>query len=54
MKANRDNGVGKVIYDAVVRLAKEQGCYNVTLNIIGVATDRLWRFMQNVVSEPQK
>ena len=25
--------MGKVIYDAVVRLAKEQGCYNVTLNV---------------------
>ena len=32
-EGQRGNGVGKVIYDAVVRLAKEQGCYNVTLNV---------------------
>lgn len=29
----RGRNVGKTLYEAVVRLAKERGCYNITLNV---------------------
>lgn len=47
-EGQRGNGVGKVIYDAVVRLAKEQGCYNVTLNV-WCCNEPAMAFYENVV-----
>ena len=52
-EGQRGNGVGKVIYDAVVRLAKEQGCYNVTLNV-WCCNEPAMAFYEKCGLKPQK
>ena len=52
-EGQRGNGVGKVIYDAVVRLAKEQGCYNVTLNV-WCCNESAMTFYEKCGLKPQK
>ena len=52
-EGQRGNGVGIVIYDAVVRLAKEQGCYNVTLNV-WCCNESAMTFYEKCGLKPQK
>ena len=49
----RGKGVGKVLYDAAVRLAKDTECYNVTLNVWSCNQSAL-RFYQKQGLVPQK
>ena len=49
----RGKGVGRVLYDAAVSLAKEKGCYNVTLNVWSCNESAL-RFYEKLGLVPQK
>ena len=45
--------VGKSLYDAVMEFAKEQGCYNVTLNVWS-CNESAMKFYENCGLKPQK
>nr|WP_294491776.1 GNAT family N-acetyltransferase [uncultured Mediterraneibacter sp.] len=45
--------VGKSLYDAVLEFAKEQGCYNVTLNVWS-CNESAMKFYENCGLKPQK
>lgn len=49
----RGKGVGRVLYDAAVSLAKETECYNVTLNVWSCNESAL-RFYEKLGLVPQK
>ena len=52
-EACRGKGVGKLLYHYVVDFAKQQGCYNVTLNVWACNQDAL-AFYQKLGLKPQK
>ena len=45
--------IGRELYEAAVRLAKESGCYNLTLNVWSCNTEAL-RFYEKMGLLPQK
>lgn len=49
----RGKGVGKALYRHVLAFAKEQGCYNVTLNVWACNENAL-RFYEKMGLKPQK
>ncbi|MBO5889188.1 MAG: GNAT family N-acetyltransferase [Clostridia bacterium] len=49
----RGKNIGKKLYDAAVQLAKETGCYNVTLNVWSLNPSAL-RFYEKCGLTPQK
>lgn len=49
----RGKGIGKALYDAAVNLARENGCYNLTLNVWSCNQDAM-RFYQAQGLVPQK
>ena len=49
----RGTGVGKVLYRAAVELAKEMGCYNLTLNVWSCNASAM-RFYESCGLVPQK
>lgn len=49
----RSRHVGKALYQYVLEFAREQGCYNVTLNVWASNTDAL-RFYEAMGLHPQK
>lgn len=49
----RGKGVGKKLYDSAVKLAKENGCYNLTLNVWSCNQNAL-KFYQKCGLVPQK
>lgn len=52
-EAVRHQHIGSMLYDHVLAYAKEQGCYNVTLNVWADNTDAV-RFYQTRGLHPQK
>lgn len=49
----RGKHIGKMLYNYVIDFARENGCYNVTLNVWTCNKDAL-RFYENCGLEPQK
>ncbi len=49
----RGRHVGKHLYDAVIELAKEKGCYNVTLNVWS-CNEAAMKFYEKCGLKPQK
>lgn len=49
----RGEHIGRTIYDAVLRFAREQGCYNVTLNVWSCNENAL-KFYEKCGLKPQK
>lgn len=49
----RGKGIGKLLYDAALALAKEMGCYNVTLNVWACNPSAM-RFYEKCGMAPQK
>ena len=49
----RGKHIGKELYDAATRLARESGCYNLTLNVWSCNTNAL-RFYEKMGLLPQK
>ena len=49
----RGRHIGKTLYDAVIAFAKEQNCYNVTLNVWSLNENAL-KFYQSCGMIPQK
>lgn len=49
----RGKHIGRTLYDAAVALARENGCYNVTLNVWSCNTSAL-RFYESLGMTPQK
>lgn len=49
----RGGHIGRTIYDAVLRFAREQGCYNVTLNVWSCNENAL-KFYEKCGLKPQK
>lgn len=49
----RGQHVGKALYNYVLAFAKEQGCYNVTLNV-WACNDSAMRFYEKMGLKPQK
>lgn len=49
----RGRGIGKSLYEHVLRYAKEVGCYNVTLNVWSLNEDAM-RFYEKCGLVPQK
>ena len=49
----RGKHIGRQLYDHVVRFAKDNGCYNVTLNV-WEGNDSAKRFYESVGMKPQK
>lgn len=49
----RGQHIGKSLYEAVLAFAKEQGCYNVTLNVWSL-NDSAMKFYQACGLKPQK
>lgn len=52
-EAARGQGIGKALYDYAVEYAKEQGCYNLTLNVWASNAGAL-RFYEKCGLKPQK
>jgi GNAT superfamily N-acetyltransferase len=52
-EAHRSEGVGKALYHAVIAYAREQGCYNVTLNV-WTCNPGAMRFYEAMGMIPQK
>ena len=52
-EALRGNGVGKELYNGAVELAKENGCYNLTLNVWSLNPSAM-KFYQACGLVPQK
>lgn len=52
-EALRGHHIGKALYDAVVAYAKEQGCYNVTLNV-WACNEAALHFYEACGLQPQK
>ena len=49
----RGQGIGRQLYAAAVEMAREQGCYNVTLNVWSCNPTAL-RFYESLGMKPQK
>jgi ribosomal protein S18 acetylase RimI-like enzyme len=49
----RGNHIGKELYEAAVKLAKENGCYNLTLNVWSCNSSAI-RFYESCGLVPQK
>ena len=49
----RGQGIGRKLYAAAVEMAREQGCYNVTLNVWSCNPTAL-RFYESLGMKPQK
>lgn len=49
----RGEHIGKILYEYVLNFAKEQGCYNVTLNV-WACNENARRFYENCGLVPQK
>ncbi len=49
----RGKHIGKILYEAVVAFAKEQDCYNVTLNV-WTCNESAMKFYENCGLKPQK
>ena len=49
----RGGGIGKALYEYVLAFAKEQGCYNVTLNV-WACNETAMRFYEKCGLKPQK
>lgn len=49
----RGRHIGKTLYEYVLKFAKEQGCYNVTLNVWN-CNETAMRFYENCGLKPQK
>ena len=49
----RGRHIGKTLYDAVIAFAKEQECYNVTLNVWSL-NENAMKFYQSCGMIPQK
>ena len=49
----RGKHIGKILYEYVLAFAKEQGCYNVTLNVWSL-NDGAMRFYEKCGMKPQK
>lgn len=52
-EALRGRHIGKELYEAAVKLAKDSGCYNLTLNVWSCNTSAL-RFYESLGLVPQK
>lgn len=52
-EAIRGQGIGRKLYEAAVNLAKETGCYNVTLNVWSCNPSAL-KFYESLGMKPQK
>jgi len=52
-ESQRGKHIGKALYDAAVKLARETGCYNLTLNVWSCNTSAL-RFYEKCGLVPQK
>ena len=52
-EAARGTGVGKAIYQHILRYAKAQGCYNVTLNV-WACNENAMKFYEAMGLAPQK
>ena len=52
-ETKRGMHIGKTIYEAVLDFAKEQGCYNVTLNVWS-CNESAMKFYQSCGLKPQK
>ena len=52
-EAKRGEHIGRTIYDAVLEFAREQGCYNVTLNVWS-CNESAMRFYEKCGLKPQK
>ena len=52
-ETKRGTGIGKELYEAAVKLAKESGCYNLTLNVWSCNPSAL-RFYEKCGLVPQK
>lgn len=52
-EACRGQHIGKALYDHVLVFAKEQGCYNVTLNVWACNSNAM-RFYEKMGLKPQK
>lgn len=51
--ATRSKGVGTALYEAAIKLAKEKGCYNLTLNV-WCGNDSAMEFYRKRGLKPQK
>lgn len=49
----RGQNIGKFLYEAVLDLARESGCYNVTLNVWS-CNEKAYRFYEKCGLKPQK
>lgn len=52
-ETKRGNHIGKMLYEAVLKFAKSEGCYNVTLNVWS-CNESAMKFYQCCGLEPQK
>ena len=52
-ESKRGEHIGRTIYDAVLGFAREQGCYNVTLNVWS-CNESAMRFYEKCGLKPQK
>ena len=52
-ETKRGRHIGRALYEHVLRFAKEQGCYNVTLNV-WACNENAMRFYRALGMQPQK
>ena len=52
-EACRGKGIGKALYNEVIKLAKESGCYNVTLNVWAF-NEKAYKFYKKLGFNEQK
>ena len=52
-ESKRGRHIGRTLYEHVLRFAKEQGCYNVTLNV-WTCNENAMRFYNALGMQPQK